>query len=211
MKIQRIILASIILLIVNSFSLFAQERITLITTYTDVYELNKDFRGSRTYARTTFRTNKFRLEGSDKVLMIGKRGKNLKQYIDNDEALALLDKSYGQQKSSIIMAGVGVCGIATGLIGLNVNRKKVYEEKPGIVRRSLDRPVLSIGATVVLGSYIASSIFIARSRKNLFKSVDIHNNTITSSMNSDKIQLDGIGFEWNNQASRPQLSLSWTF
>ncbi len=219
MKIQNIILPFLILFIFNSFSLSAQQKITIIEDSNTTYEsprmqwqYKKTHKTSRDQGRYVTRSRiLFKVEGDEKLRGLGKNGEQLRFYLRDSEAEALLDKAFKQEKMIPVTGGVAALGMITGVVGLFIGEEKSGSDYSGFFDLALDKPMFLAGATIVVGSYITSLVLKSNSKKNIYKSVDIHNNSITSSMDADKIRLDGIGVQWNNQSSRPQLSLRWTF
>lgn len=192
-----------------SFNLFAQQKITLITTKTDSYKANSN--GSsfdRKYLGTSTNINKFTLGDDETVLKIGIGGKNLRKHIQGSEALAVFNKGIRQQQLGIAMIFSGVGGAFMSTRALTSNSS---ENDTNIIKRITNRPLAIVGTALVFGSWAGNLIFRKKSKDNLRKSVDMHNSSIISSIDSDKIRLDDIGLQWNSQSSRPQLSLSWVF
>ncbi len=202
MKIKTILFTSLVCLCISD--MFAQEKITIVAELTTT--TIKYFEGgqeSRTSARYYFK-----LGDDPKIMSTGKRGRDLRKHIKDEEALKYFDKSMKQVRwgnaTSLGMLG----GLGLAAAGFANPIKKIDDQ--GYHTGNSVNPLLILGGATILGSIIARPILFKKFDKNFAKSIELHNNTVLSD-SSQNIRIDNVGFTLDNRTSRPQLYLSWRF
>lgn len=207
MKIKTILLVSIICLCISN--LFAQEKITIIEKRTTTTEKNWETLETKSRTNSTYY---FRLGDNKEVISAGKKGKDLRKYLKDEEALRLFDKATRQLRwgNATFIGMLG--GMTYGIIGGRIDVEKEYDDQGNVTNRDISvSPGTIIGGSVLLGSVIARVVLHRQFDKNFAKSIELHNNTVPSGSSRQNMRIENIGFTLDNRTSRPQLYLSWRF
>lgn len=206
MKIKVILIAPVIIYL-NILNLCAQEKITIVEKQTTTTERNWETHETRSRTSSTY----YFILGDDRDNMMptGKKGKNLRPHIKDEEALKLFDKSLKQVRwgNATFLGMIGGAGLMVAG-GLNSGQK--FDDQGDVFEVPILNPLMISGSIITLGSIIARPILHKKFDKNFAKSIEMHNNTVSSGSNSN-MRIDNIGLTLDNRTSRPQLYLSWRF
>lgn len=211
MKIKIILIVPVIICL-NVFNTYAQEKITIVTErVTTTYEERRTYQGRErvdTKSRSSVMYN-FKLGDDGKVMSTGKKGRDLRKHIQDEEALKYFDKSMKQirwgNRTFLGMLG----GMVISAVGFS-NPGEKLDDQGSYIGDSVN-PLLIVGGVVFLGSLVARPILFKKFDKNFAKSIELHNNTVSSGSSSQNIRIENVGFTLDNRTSRPQLYLSWRF